>query len=93
MEVLETPTVRDVTFRNEDVTVDGKRFEGCSFNNSSLVYSGGGLPSFANCEFNNVTLQFSGAASNTLRYLNGLNQGGFARAVAHLFEKIRQGRM
>jgi uncharacterized protein YjbI with pentapeptide repeats len=93
MEVIENPTVRDVTFRNEDVNVDGKRFEGCTFSNSSLIYSGGQLPSFANCEFSNVSLQFSGAASNTLRYLNGLHQGGFARAVARIFEGIRQGKI
>jgi uncharacterized protein YjbI with pentapeptide repeats len=93
MEVIENATVRGVTFRNEDVTVDGKRFEGCTFSNSSLIYSGGTLPSFSNCAFNNVTLQFSGAASNTLRYLNGLHQGGFARAVARIFDGIRQGKM
>jgi hypothetical protein len=93
MTVYETSTVRDVTFRNDEVIVDGKLFEGCTFSNSSLVYNGGALPTFTNCAFNNVNLQFSGAASNTLRYLNGLHQGGFARAVTRIFDNIRLGKM
>ncbi len=93
MEMLENQIVRNVTFQHEDVAVDGKRFEVCTFNNAALVYAGGKMPAFVNCKFNGVSLQFADAAANTLRYLSGLHQGGFARAVSKLLENIRQGTM
>jgi hypothetical protein len=93
MTMSEKQIVRNVTFQQEDVAVDGKQFEGCTFTNTALVYGGGPKPAFVNCQFNDVSLEFADNATNTLRYLNGLNQGGFARAVSKIFENIRQGLM
>ena len=93
MDLPENQIVRNAIFQHEDVTVDGKRFEACTFNNVALVFSGGKMPTFVNCKFNDVSLQFADAAANTLRYLSGLHQGGFARAVSQLLENIRKGLM
>lgn len=80
---------RDVRFYNEEIVVDGKRFEQCTFDNVSLVFMGDTLPQFVNCRFNAVSLEFLGGAANTLQLLSALSGGGFARAVGRITEGIR----
>ena len=85
-------TTTNSVFRAVDVEVDGRRFVKCTFDEGAvLVYSGGNLPAFVDCTFGEVTLQFADAAADTLRYLNGLQIGGFAQAVNKIFDGVRQG--
>ncbi|MEO1643615.1 MAG: hypothetical protein AAFR67_00400 [Chloroflexota bacterium] len=77
-------------FGKEQVAVDGKVFEGCTFNNTRLLYQGTAVPTFNNCTFTDVSLEFEGAAESTLQFLGGLYENGFERAVETIFKHIRQ---
>lgn len=78
-------------FQGDAVDVDNTEFKNCVFENTALVFSGGELPAFVDCEFVSVSLQFTGAAANTLSFLGGLRKGGFATAVNHIVNDIREG--
>lgn len=80
--------VENQNFMNERVSVDGKAFTACSFTNATLVYAAGGVPSFTNCTFQRTNLIFEDAASNTVQFLSGLYQGGFARSVDAIFASM-----
>lgn len=82
-------TIANANFRGERVVVDGKRFQRCSFENTTLVFAGDTLPAFVDCQFADVTLQFDGAAARTLRFISGLHKGGFSQAVDGVFKSIR----
>jgi len=77
-------------FGKEQVAVDGKAFEGCTFNNTRLLYKGEEVPTFSNCTFKDVSLEFEGAAESTLQFLGGLYESGFERAVETIFKQIRK---
>lgn len=81
-------TVDKQIFINQKVTVDGKTFRQCSFQNVTLHFAAGMLPSFEDCTFDNVTLKFDGAADNTLRFLSGLYQGNFSNSVEAIMAAI-----
>ncbi|NDJ84933.1 MAG: hypothetical protein GYB66_03515 [Chloroflexi bacterium] len=81
--------VENQTFRSETITVDDTQFKNCLFDNASLVYAGGALPSFVDCQFRSVSLQFTAAAANTLEFLGGLRRGGFAPAVDKIINGVR----
>ena len=85
------PVTAGTTFRGVVVEVDGRRFVNCVFIEATLVYGGGPLPSFVECTFDDVSLQFADAAADTLKFLSGLQVGGFGPAVAKIFDSIRQG--
>ena len=70
-------TYRDERFYNEEIVVDGKRFEKCAFDNVSLVYAGGVLPEFVDCRFAyDVSLEFTGGVG-----LHALSRPGTATAA------------
>lgn len=81
--------VENQTFRNEMVTVDGRQFKACTFDNTTLVFTGETLPTFVDCRFSDVSLRFEGAAASTLKFLSGLSVGGFAQAVDNIFDGVR----
>ncbi|MEZ4717283.1 MAG: hypothetical protein R2851_14540 [Caldilineaceae bacterium] len=63
LEAAPSVTYRDERFYNEEIVVDGKRFQNCVFDNVSLVYAGGVLPEFVDCRFAyDVSLEFTGGA-------------------------------
>jgi hypothetical protein len=82
--------IENQSFGNEVVSVDGKQFVACTFNNSTLLYAGGELPSFGACQFNEVALQFEDSAVKTIKFLSGLREGGFSQAVDKIIQGIRQ---
>jgi hypothetical protein len=54
------PAVSGKTFKNEAVTIDGKRFENYKFIDCHIIYSGGPADASA-CEFSpNLTWEFRG---------------------------------
>lgn len=80
--------VKETTFENTGVTVDGMTFEGCAFIGASLVYNGGELPTFKKCSFENISLEFGEDAENTLIFLSSLYQRGFTRSVENILGDI-----
>lgn len=86
-------SVENKTFQSESVPVDGQEFKSCTFNDATLVYGGGALPTFVNCQFSGVSLHFEGAAGKTLQFLSGLSAGGFAPAVEKIVEGVRSQRL
>ena len=69
--------VRDRNYTaGETVETDETTFVGCTFESSTLRYSGGQLPSFDNCSFRDVGWYFSDAALRTIQLLQQINNGG-----------------
>ncbi|CAL1691707.1 hypothetical protein MMB232_01859 [Brevundimonas subvibrioides] len=56
------------------VTLDGKTFTDCAFQNAQLVYKGGQQPSFVNCRFVQSRFMFEDEAANTVNFLRGMLQ-------------------
>lgn len=82
--------IENQTLRNEAVSVDGKQFVACVFDNCTLSYAGGEVPVFNNCRFVDVSLQFSDSAVGTLKFLSGLREGVFTQAVDKIIQGVRQ---
>lgn len=64
--------VRDQTFGNAAVPLDGTSYEACSFVECRLIYSGTGPVGLTNCNFRDCSFGFEGAAANTVSFLNAL---------------------
>ena len=63
----------DLTFSNGDIVhVDDGRFVNCTFEQATLVYSGGGHPDFENCAFGTVGWRFEGPALKTIQLLQAI---------------------
>ncbi len=56
--------IRNKTFKNETVVLDGKKFIDCSFQDCELVYSGG-LTAWTGTKFQKCRLHLRGAAEYT----------------------------
>ena len=69
--------VRDKTFKNETVEIDGKRFTNCHFDGCELKYSGGDVEFGSCCSVENSRPQFSGPARRTVFFLWALGLLGF----------------
>ncbi|MCB0116805.1 MAG: hypothetical protein R2873_26965 [Caldilineaceae bacterium] len=82
--------IENQTFHNEAVSVDGKQFIACVFDNCTLAYAGGEVPAFHKCQFVDVSLQFSESAVDTLKFLSGLREGVFTQAVDKIIQGVRQ---
>lgn len=82
--------IENQTFRNEVVSVDGKRFVACVFDSCTLLYAGGDVPVFSQCRFIEVSLQFTDSAVDTIKFLSGLREGVFTQAVDKIIQGIRQ---
>ncbi|MCB0116804.1 MAG: hypothetical protein R2873_26970 [Caldilineaceae bacterium] len=74
-------TIRNEVFRNQDVFVDGNRYETCAFINSNIVYAGGERPKFVHCRFRSTQVRLDGEALNTTKYLNTLYKIGLGGAA------------
>ena|SRR4028118_786046 len=84
------------TFANEEVRVDGSHFTNCRFENCTLIYGGGPLPSLEHCGFYDSQWSFADAAMNTLHFLSAMYHGfgeGGQQLIEHTFENIRRGQL
>lgn len=81
-------TLQNETFKNQNVVVDGHRFERCTFTNCGLIYEGGELPTFDRCKFKSVNIQLAGSALRTTQYLSGMYQGGMAKPVEAVLTRL-----
>ena len=65
--------VRNQTLQGR-LTLDGKTFTDCEFQNAQLVYKGGLQPAFINCRFTQSQFVFENEAANTVNFLRGMLQ-------------------
>ena len=79
------------TFRDKSLSLDGKRFDNCTFERCDLDFAGGLPPVLDGCRFLDCRFTFSGAAANTLGFLSGMHGGGFGGTVEATFQGIRDG--
>lgn len=87
-EVIE---VRGMHFGAQRIDADGKEFIDCTFDGTTLVYSGGAPFFIGNRERANITIEFQGAALNTLNALMVLHSTGAHEYVEHVVQRIRGG--
>jgi hypothetical protein len=81
--------VRDQTFEDAKISLDGGSFYSCTLRRCTLVYSGllpvifeGGIMDACKWEFN-------GPAMNTIQFLSAMYKGGSAELVESTFRAIR----
>lgn len=74
-------TIKNTYYKKDRVTVDDTWYEGCTFDNCILVYSGGAF-GHSNTKFNDCKVQLIGAATNTVQFLQTFEEyfPGFAKA-------------
>ncbi|MEM7427441.1 MAG: hypothetical protein AAF441_15205 [Pseudomonadota bacterium] len=80
-------------FSRETIKLDGSEFVKCAFTDCAFVYAGGSPPGISGCNFDRCTWQFAGEAANTLAFLSGFYNGGFADLIEGTFHEIRKGDM
>ena len=80
-------------FKRETIKLDGSKFENCQFEACAFVYGGGAPPGISGCGFNSCTWSFSDDAANTIAFLSGFYNGGFADLIEATFHEIRKGDM
>ena len=82
-------------FHAQRIQLDGKHFESCQFEQTTLVFSGTGPVGLENCIFSGVRWEFSGSAQLTLEFMSGLYQGageGGSQLIERTFDNVRQGK-
>lgn len=81
--------VRNQTFGNTAVPLDGITYDACSFVECRLVYSGTGQVGLTNCSFRGCSFGFEGAAANTVAFLNALaSDPGLRMAVPAILPNL-----
>lgn len=86
--------VRNRSFDNRRIPIDGTRFEDCTFVQTKLIYLGEGPVEFSGCTFDACTWVFEGAAFETLQFLSTLNDRLGAdgeRLVTAIMGSVREG--
>ncbi len=63
------------TLTEQTITIDGNCYEECRFENCTLVYRGGVIPTIGKCHFQNCQWQFEDGAERTLLFLKQLYHG------------------
>jgi len=81
--------IKNQTFTDEPVEIDGNSFFNCKFIRCTLVYSGGGSTSFDTCVFDDPKLSFLGPAGNTLAFMESLMKTPFRTMIEKTFENMR----
>ena len=82
---------RGKAFSGAAISLDGRSFIKCSFDNCTFTYAGGELPVISDCSFNDCRWQFAGGAANTIAFLSGMYNGGFDKLVEDTFHEVRKG--
>jgi hypothetical protein len=83
--------VRDREFSGEQVVLDGKHFEDCTFDTCQLVYRGGTPPNFVRCDFAAPRFVFQDAAQSTVQLMSAIYNGIDERIIEKTFDEIRKG--
>ncbi len=82
------------TLTEQTIVIDGNRYTECRFENCTLIYRGGLIPTIGKCHFENCQWQFEDSAERTLLFLKQLYHGmgpGGVELVEATLNMIRQG--
>lgn len=60
--------IRDRTFRNEDVELDGNEYTNCSFSRCRMIFRGTAVPGFHSCGFDELLWKFEDAAARAAAF-------------------------
>ncbi|MCE9874053.1 hypothetical protein LZ667_22105 [Hafnia alvei] len=85
--------IKNNSFKDTLVTLDGIHYEGCSFENCTIQYSGLGEFGLVGCSFNRCKWAFSGPAANTLNFMRHVykDMGQFGKElVESTFENLKK---
>lgn len=63
------------TFSRTTEVLDGNDFKNCVFENCTLIYQGGMLPSLINCKLQDCRWEFRDGADRTIAFLRALYHG------------------
>jgi hypothetical protein len=77
------------SFVNSKEHIDGKKYFGCRFEKSMLVFSGTAPVTLDGCTFIDVQWVFDGPAANTLKFMAGMYSGGAKELIEATFNNIR----
>jgi len=83
-------TIKECTFKNTNVQLDGKHYERCKFEDCVIAYGGGPPPTLIENDFKNCSWQFVGSAQNTLQFMKGIYNGGGKEIIEVTLNEIRQ---
>lgn len=84
------PLLKNETFTDRDLLLDGNEYQHCELVRCRLVYSGGELPKFVHCNFVNCVFALDGPARRTQQYFTLLAYMGAASVTEEFFETIRR---
>jgi hypothetical protein len=76
-----TVTTTDAKFTDEQIVLDGRTFDGCTFVRCELVFKGEAPTVLTNNSIVDCTWRFEGSAALTLAFLRALVDGGAADLV------------
>ena len=84
-------TIAGRKFANQDIRLDGKYFQQCSFDNCVFRFGAEDAFGFEECSFSGGTrVDFDNHAAMMLAGLSMLYASGFAEDVENLFRRVRQ---
>lgn len=81
-------------FTNEEVALDGGKFENCTFENCDLVFRARAAVVMTKVSFGNIRWLYADAAALTLNFLSSIYNSGdphHQAAVEDIFENVLQG--
>ncbi len=81
--------VKGKEFRGQRVRLDGKVFEGCTFDRCTMVYSGTQETVIAGGSVESCQWHFEGPALNVFRFLVMVERSGGRDLVQELFQEVR----
>ena len=78
-------------FTNEAISLDGNKYEGCTFTNCELLIGASAPFGLSNSDFNGCRWTFTGSAALTMHILAMLYQSGpeIQKVIEQTFENIR----
>jgi len=62
----------DETFNRQTINIDGNSYARCTFNECTLIYSGGNPPQFDACKIVNVVWRFADSAKRAVNFLRDI---------------------
>jgi len=68
--------IRDQSFTDQRIELDGKLFVRCTFVRCILVYAGGDGGGISGCTINNCVWKFERAAANTIGFMAAMYHSG-----------------
>jgi hypothetical protein len=81
--------VRDQTFEDAKISLDGGSFYRCTFRRCTLVYSGFLPVTFEGGVLDACKWEFSGPAMNTIQFMSAMYKGGSPEVIESTLRAIR----